>query len=533
VPFAEAVLPDGFIYRPDVLTKDEERGLLEQIRALPFAPVEFRGFVAKRRAIHFGVGYDFDDRSLTTAPGMPDFLRPIRERAAAIASEPEESFTEALVMEYPPGAVIGWHRDAPKFGPTVLGVSLGSAARLRFKHARDDGSVERASIVLEPRSAYAMKGDARARWQHSIPAVDALRYSITFRSVRTVLSVVLTLLLLLVASSRAAAQIKPDLTQLESTFTRIANASRGRLGAALIHLESGATLDIRGHERFPMASVVKLPIAIEVLKQVAELKFTLNHAVWLGASDIRPCCTIERRYAKGGVSFTVSELLHLAIVESDNTAADALLKLVGGPDVVERRLRSMGFDRINVDRSEGQLLLDMAGVTYAPPPEVWTVELQRRLVADVARASLDLGRATYLTDERDTATPHEIARLLGRLQLGDLLPRAETHLLLNLMVQTSTGPRRLKGRLPTDTIVAHKTGTTAVVINDVGIISLPPDSKIPGRLAIAVFVANGASIGAMERSVAQLSAEAFAFFTGRAIPTPPPARKRPRSRARR
>ena len=151
----------------------------------------------------------------------------------------------------------------------------------------------------------------------------------------------------------------------------------------------------------------------------------------------------------------------------------------------------MGFQTINVDRTEGQLLLDMAGVTNAPPPDQWTIELQRRLVAEVDRESLSQGRARYLTDERDTATPDETAQLLGRLQLGDLLPRAETELLLDLMLQTTTGSRRIKGRLPPDTIVAHKTGTTAVVINDAGIITLPPDSKIAGRLALVVFVADG------------------------------------------
>ena len=179
------LLPHGFLYQPDVLTESEERVLIEEIAALQFAPVEFRGFTAKRRAIHFGVGYDFADRSVTPAPNMPDFLMPVRERAAAVASEPPDSFTEALVMEYPAGAVIGWHRDAPKFGPTVLGVSLGAAARMRFKRTARDGTVERASIVLEPRSVYAMTGAARAEWHHSIPAVDALRYSITFRSVHS------------------------------------------------------------------------------------------------------------------------------------------------------------------------------------------------------------------------------------------------------------------------------------------------------------------------------------------------------------
>jgi DNA oxidative demethylase len=178
------VLPAGFIYHPDLIGPDEERALLQEIAALPFAQVEFRGFTAKRRAIHFGVGYDFADRAVTPAPAMPDYLIPVRQRAAAIAGEPDGSFTEALIMEYSPGSVIGWHRDAPKFGPTVLGVSLGGTARMRFKHTNAGGAVERASIVLAPRSAYVLKGDARSKWQHSIPAVDSLRYSITFRSVR-------------------------------------------------------------------------------------------------------------------------------------------------------------------------------------------------------------------------------------------------------------------------------------------------------------------------------------------------------------
>ena len=174
-----------------------------------------------------------------------------------------------------------------------------------------------------------------------------------------------------------------------------------------------------------MASIVKLPIAIEVLKQVAEGRLTLDRAVWLGPSDIRPCCAIERRHPKGGVARTVGELLQLAIIEGDNTAADALLKTVGGAEVVQRRLRAMGFPLINIDRTEGQLLLDMAGVVDAPPPEQWTIEIQRGFWPAPIVSFVTRGRARYLVDERDTATPYETAQLLGRLQLGDLLPRRQ------------------------------------------------------------------------------------------------------------
>jgi len=336
----------------------------------------------------------------------------------------------------------------------------------------------------------------------------------TSDKIRTVRAFI-ALVVLVALSSPVRTSEKPDLAQLEATFQRIVKKARGRVGVALIHLESGATLDVRGHERFPMASVVKVPIAIEVLTQVAARTLTLDREVLLAASDIRPCCAIERRHPNGGIFRTVRELLELAIIESDNTAADALLKLVGGPDVVERRMRMLGFSMINVDRSEGQLLLDMAGVTAYPPPEEWTVELQRRLVAEVDKPALNKGRMQYLADERDTATPYETAQLVGRLQLVNLLPGAETHLLLSLMTATTTGSRRIRGRIPFETEVAHKTGSTAVVINDVGIITLPADSRIGGRLALAVYVADGSSIAAMERSIAELSAAAFDFFSGR------------------
>jgi beta-lactamase class A len=186
---------------------------------------------------------------------------------------------------------------------------------------------------------------------------------------------------------------------------------------------------------------------------------------------------------------------------------------------------------MNVDRYEGQLLLDMAGVVDAPPRDQWTIELQRKLVADVPREALNQGRVQYLSDERDTTTPSETAQLLGRLQLGNLLPPKETGLLLNLMMATRTGPRRLKAHLPDDAILAHKTGTTAVVINDVGLITLPPGSRIGGRIALAVYVADGTGLRAMERTVAQLGAAAFEFFSGRQVQPTPLQKKTPARRA--
>jgi beta-lactamase class A len=113
-----------------------------------------------------------------------------------------------------------------------------------------------------------------------------------------------------------------------------------------------------------------------------------------------------------------------------------------------------------------------------------------------------------------------MARLLGRLQLGNLLPPQYTTLLLDLLARSKTGPRRLKALLPPDTIVAHKTGTTDVVINDVGIITLPPDSAIGGHLALAVFVINGSRGSAMQETIARIGGASYEFFTGKPLPKP-------------
>jgi len=330
----------------------------------------------------------------------------------------------------------------------------------------------------------------------------------------------------------------PDLSGLQSTFERIIGTARGELGVALVHVETGARISINGDRRFPMASVYKLPIAVELLAQVAQGKLTLDREVFVAPNDIRACCTLSRRHPRGGVTFTVRELLELMMVESDNTAADAVLKLVGGPPMVQRRLRSLGYQDISVDRYEGDINFEMTGVENPPPQEEWTLELQRRLVSEVNPQALTEARARYVKDPRDSATPNEMARFLATLQAGALLPRTLTALLLDLMLRCTTGPARLRGLLPPETPVAHKTGTTDVVINDVGVITLPDDSAMPGHVALAVFATNGRP-NAMQRTIASLAGATFEFFTGKPLPKPvkpkaPAPRRpaRPRARAR-
>jgi alkylated DNA repair dioxygenase AlkB len=173
-------MPSGLGYAPDFVDAAEEAALAERIAALPFKPFEFHGFTGNRRTVSFGMHYAFDGSGLSEAEPIPAWLQPLRTRAAALAGHEPEAFVHALVIEYAAGAGIGWHRDRPVFGD-VAGISLLAPAPLRFR--RKAGSKwERFTLTAEPRSAYLLRGEARHEWEHSIPPLETLRYSVTLRT---------------------------------------------------------------------------------------------------------------------------------------------------------------------------------------------------------------------------------------------------------------------------------------------------------------------------------------------------------------
>ena len=176
-----ATILEGFKYGPSLITPEQEKELLARVRELPFEPFEFHGYKGKRRVVSFGWQYEFSGAGkLRKAEDIPSFVLPLREQVGSFANIEPAKFQHVLVIEYGPGAGIGWHRDKPVFGQ-VVGVSLLAPCILRFRRKLDD-KWERTNVRTEPRSAYLLTGPARSEWEHSILRVDSLRYSITFRT---------------------------------------------------------------------------------------------------------------------------------------------------------------------------------------------------------------------------------------------------------------------------------------------------------------------------------------------------------------
>jgi len=186
---ARGAFPHGFSYAPEFITRSEEEALVAEFADLPFSEAHFQQYTARRRVVRFGegdypAGYDKAAEENNPRRSIPDFLLPLRRKVAGWRGRDEASFVHVLVTEYRPGTPIGWHSDAPHF-ELVVGISLAGTARMRFRPyaAKSDRSAAIA-IELAPRSAYALDGDIRWRWQHHIPPTRELRYSITFRTLR-------------------------------------------------------------------------------------------------------------------------------------------------------------------------------------------------------------------------------------------------------------------------------------------------------------------------------------------------------------
>jgi beta-lactamase class A len=287
-------------------------------------------------------------------------------------------------------------------------------------------------------------------------------------------------LALLAAACRAAQD------PLLDRWRRIAKQTDGTVGAAALHLPSGRHVSLNGGDYFPLASVCKLPIAIQILAMVDEGKLRLRDEIEIPVYDVVPGVSPIADRWPGQQRFPLDEMLELMIAKSDNTAVQTLFRMAGGADGMAARFRQWQIDGMRVDRTERQCALEAAGVRQIPPVEQWTPEMAGQLTLQVPPLARVAAMRRFLVDPRDTATPDATIALLRKAFRGELLSPPLTARLMAIMQATTTGEARLKGLLPAGTVVAHKTGTTATAgnltgsTNDVGVIA--------GTLAIAVYV---------------------------------------------
>lgn len=305
----------------------------------------------------------------------------------------------------------------------------------------------------------------------------------------------------------------PDLRRLESEIGRLSAISGGKVGVGIIHLESGRELFVNGAEPFPMASTVKVPIAVELLTRVQNGTVRLDSMITLRPSDLHPGSgTLTGLFNDPGVSLSVHNLLELMLLISDNSATDMVLKVAGNGPAVNARLAALGIRGISVDRPTIQLIADVVGVKNLGPESGWSMAVFDSLNRLVPTAERQGARAAFYQDRRDTATPEGMARLLAKISRGEALGRERTTQLLDILLRVETGAMRLKGLLPPGVAVRHKTGSLGIgVANDVGIIDLPDGA---GRLVVAVFVKESTrDVVAQERTIAQIARAAYDYFT--------------------
>jgi beta-lactamase class A len=304
----------------------------------------------------------------------------------------------------------------------------------------------------------------------------------------------------------------PALGRLESEMTRLATIAGGKVGVAAIHLETGREVVLNRGEPFPMASTFKVPIAVQLLTRVDSGALRLDSMITIRPSDLHPGSgTLTQLFDDPGVTLSVRNLLELMLLISDNSATDIMLRTAGGSAPVNARLKALDVAGISVDRSTLHLIADAIGVKNLPPDAEVTPQVFRDLSRGVSSDAQKSAAEAFYRDRRDTATPDGMARLLETIWRGGALSKANTELLLDIMRRCETGPNRIKGFLPPDVVVRHKTGTLGIgVANDVGIIDLPNGA---GHLVLAIFVKESPRAAELqERAIAQIARAAYDYF---------------------
>jgi len=299
--------------------------------------------------------------------------------------------------------------------------------------------------------------------------------------------------------------------RLQNELERIAKLAKGKVGVSALHLESGKRVNLNFKDAFPMASTVKVAIAVQLFTKIEKGELSLLTMVDLQPSDLHPGSgTLDVLFNKPGVQLSVQNLLELMMVISDNSATDILLRLVGGPKAVMERLKVLNIQGMSVDRTIIELLADLDAVTL-PSEDQWTLGFYDKLLKTSTPEGVKAAAVKLQTDPRDTSTPEAMVDLLNQIFNAKAVKPESRDVLLAVMERCRGGVARLKGYLPPETVVAHKTGSLdANATDDVGIITLPDGA---GHIAIAVFVGKSEQpLAEREQTIAHLTRAIYDYF---------------------
>ncbi|WP_221408767.1 class A beta-lactamase, subclass A2 [Chryseolinea serpens] len=291
-----------------------------------------------------------------------------------------------------------------------------------------------------------------------------------------------TILFLLTLTAPATAQ--PP--RLRGEMARITGSLSANVGVAVLNLDTGDTLTWRGHNRFPMQSVFKFPLAIMVLHEIDRGALTLDQKIHLRKEDmmLNTWSPMATKYPEGNVDLALSEILRYTVSQSDNSGCDVLFRLMGGPRKVNDFLHGLGITQIAIAATETEM------------------------------------HASWPVQFTNWCEPAAMTALLKQFDRGKILSPSSREFLWKLMVETSTGPKRIKGLLPEGTVVAHKTGTgdfnaegVLGAFNDVGIVVLPDGSHV----AIVVYISGTKEKDAakLDLVIAQISRAVYDQYTNR------------------
>jgi beta-lactamase class A len=294
---------------------------------------------------------------------------------------------------------------------------------------------------------------------------------------------------------------------------RIGATAKGTVGVAAIHLETGRRVVFHADEFFPMASTVKVAVAAKILDMVDKGQIKLTSPILVERYEMAPEGPLEDIRWRPGLSFPVSDLLEPMITKSDNTSADVLFRVAGGPASVHAYLQALGLQEIRPARTIRELLRDVLSIPAPASPATSLADQFRRMPPRQAaerRAKAYRANPAYDADPRDQATPAAMLGLLCKIWLEEGISRSARSTLLPMMERSTTGPKRIRGRLPAGTVVADKTGTLAGSVNDVGYITLPEDR---GHIAMVVFIKSSETPpGTRETVIADIARLLYDYF---------------------